>query len=145
MNKLTMAVDDATLAFISSMDFISCLSGSRLAFRLLQKPERVHLLGEKFLVKNDHWAFACPDPRDFTQRLIDCFQFNSFMFYAKVKEAACMADYLALSQPAKFFNEAPISQEQAWSAWFIADVACEVTTVKDGAQIHVKLSVFSLL
>ena len=121
------------------MDFIGSLTGNRFPFRLLQSPELVELNNEKYIVTRDTWGLAGPDTRDFAERLIDCFQFTGKLFYQDVRKAAYHADQVVLHLPKKFFNEAPVSQEQAWSAWLLADAARQAIEETDDKNIHVKL------
>ena len=131
------------LARLANMDFIDSLTGNRLAFGLLQSPELVELNNVKYIVTRDTWGLAGPDPRDFSERLIDCFKFTGNLFYQDVKKAAYQADRIVLHLPKKFFNEAPVSQEKAWSAWLLADAARQVIKDDDDQNIHVKLPALS--
>jgi hypothetical protein len=126
------------LARLANMDFVGSLTGNRLAFRLLQSPELIVLNNVKYIVTRDTWGLAGPDPRDFAERLIDCFKFTGNLFYQDVKMAAYQADRIVLHLPKKFFNEAPVSQEKAWSAWLLADAARQVLKDDDDQNIHVK-------
>jgi hypothetical protein len=129
------------LVRLANMDFIGSLTGNRLAFRLLQTPELVEINEAHYLVTRDIWGLAGPDPRSFAERLIECFQFTGNLFYQDVKVAAYQADriYRHPQTDSQFFSDAPISQEQAWSAWFLADAARQAINEKDDQNVHVKL------
>ncbi len=126
------------LARLSNMDFIGCLTGNRLAFRLLQSPELVQIDKVDYMITRDTWGFAGPDTRSFAERLMDCFKFTGSLFYQDVRVAAFQADRIYLQTPKKFFNEATVSQEQAWSAWLLADAARQAVKKADDKKVHVK-------
>lgn len=135
------------LARLSGKDFIGSLTGNRLAFRLLQSPELVEIDKVDYLITRDIWGLAGPDPRSFAERLIECFQFTGNLFYQDVKVAAFQADriYRHPRTEGQFFSDAPISQEQAWSAWLLSDAARQAINDKDDQKIHVKLPTLSTI
>jgi hypothetical protein len=132
------------LSRLASMDFVGSLTGDRLAFRLLQSPELVQIDKIDYIITRDTWGFAGPDTRSFSVRLMDCFKFTGNLFYQEAKVAAFQADRIYLRLPKKFFNEAPVSQEQAWSAWLLADAARQAIKETDNENIRVTLPTSSI-
>jgi hypothetical protein len=127
------------LARLANMDFIGSLASNRLPLCLLQLTEEVEINQVTYVVTRDTWGFEGPDPRPFPERLIDYFKLNGNLLYEDVQKAAYQADRTVIHMPKKIALDAPASQEQAWSAWLLADAARQAIKETDDRNIHVKL------